>query len=379
MQKFSDTVSTLDGSAVVVLSSATVSVYAAGTETYATIYSSNSRTPLSNPFLTSDIGLLEFYAEDGRYDIHIDKAGYNSIVLADVLLEDPADRTDDDIAGVVVDDCDITNSRLSNCTIENVDIAALPFDSIDFSTTPSATAPRRLSWNADEDTLDLGLNGGGVTLQLGQEMYYHVVNKSGATIPDGTVVMSSGTVGGSGKITIAPFIANGTLPSKYMMGVATQTLANNGNGYVTAFGKVRGVDTTGIPFGENWGDGDILYASATTPGALTKVPPVAPNNRITVAIVINASANGTLFVRPTYGSSLADDEKVILGTLANGDTLQYDSISGVFRNQPPRAGAPAPASASATGVAGQIAYDADYLYICVATNTWKRVALSTWA
>lgn len=38
----------------------------------------------------------------------------------------------------------------------------------------------------------------------------------------------------------------------------------------------------------------------------------------------------------------------------------------------------APASASASGTPGQIAYDASYVYVCVATNTWKRVAISTW-
>ena len=37
-----------------------------------------------------------------------------------------------------------------------------------------------------------------------------------------------------------------------------------------------------------------------------------------------------------------------------------------------------PASASATGTTGAIEYDADYIYICTATNTWKRVAISTW-
>ncbi len=37
-----------------------------------------------------------------------------------------------------------------------------------------------------------------------------------------------------------------------------------------------------------------------------------------------------------------------------------------------------PATASSTGSAGQIAADASYLYICTATNTWKRAALSTW-
>jgi hypothetical protein len=38
----------------------------------------------------------------------------------------------------------------------------------------------------------------------------------------------------------------------------------------------------------------------------------------------------------------------------------------------------APASAGATGTLGEIRYTADYIYVCTATNTWKRTALSTW-
>ena len=37
-----------------------------------------------------------------------------------------------------------------------------------------------------------------------------------------------------------------------------------------------------------------------------------------------------------------------------------------------------PASATATGVAGQVTWDASYIYICTAANTWKRVAIATW-
>jgi len=37
-----------------------------------------------------------------------------------------------------------------------------------------------------------------------------------------------------------------------------------------------------------------------------------------------------------------------------------------------------PATATSTGIAGQKAYEAGYLYICVATNTWERVAIATW-
>lgn len=37
-----------------------------------------------------------------------------------------------------------------------------------------------------------------------------------------------------------------------------------------------------------------------------------------------------------------------------------------------------PANASSAGVKGTISYDANYVYVCVATNTWKRAALSSW-
>lgn len=38
----------------------------------------------------------------------------------------------------------------------------------------------------------------------------------------------------------------------------------------------------------------------------------------------------------------------------------------------------APAAADSTGIAGQIAYDATHIYVCIATNTWVRGDLATW-
>ena len=37
-----------------------------------------------------------------------------------------------------------------------------------------------------------------------------------------------------------------------------------------------------------------------------------------------------------------------------------------------------PASASAAGTAGDVAWDTDYIYVAIAGSTWKRTALSTW-
>ena len=38
----------------------------------------------------------------------------------------------------------------------------------------------------------------------------------------------------------------------------------------------------------------------------------------------------------------------------------------------------APTTATSTGTTGQIASDGSFLYICTATNTWKRVAIASW-
>lgn len=38
----------------------------------------------------------------------------------------------------------------------------------------------------------------------------------------------------------------------------------------------------------------------------------------------------------------------------------------------------APATAASTGTAGHVAYDANYWYVCIGTDTWKRVGIATW-
>jgi len=41
--------------------------------------------------------------------------------------------------------------------------------------------------------------------------------------------------------------------------------------------------------------------------------------------------------------------------------------------------ASAPSSTSTTCTQGNMAFDDNYLYLCIDTNSWKRTALSSWA
>ena len=68
----------------------------------------------------------------------------------------------------------------------------------------------------------------------------------------------------------------------------------------------------------------------------------------------------------------ASTDKVGIGTDSPTQKLDIDSDSVRLRDDK------TPASANAAGDKGQIAWDSDYVYVCVATNTWKRSSLSTW-
>ena len=73
----------------------------------------------------------------------------------------------------------------------------------------------------------------------------------------------------------------------------------------------------------------------------------------------------------TSEGSRSDAFKVLF----NGTTTIAGSLTSESLNVP--ALNTAPASATSAGTLGSIRFTADYIYVCVATNTWKRVAVVT--
>ena len=203
---------------------------------------------------------------------------------------------------------------------------------------PHVSQARRVQWNQDDGTMDVGLYGGSV-LQVGQELMYYAKNTSGSLIANGTPVMFTGTIGSSGKLTFGLAIADGSVLADYMMGVTTQDIADNDFGYVTSFGLVRGFNTTGAPYGEVWNDGDLLYFDPAAPGTWTNVQPQAPNIDVPVAVVVNAGGggSGSIFVRMTIAESLARLQDVYIngtGTPNDFDVLLYDATQSRWENKP---------------------------------------------
>lgn len=221
-----------------------------------------------------------------------------------------------------------TGKLIQNGTItQDDDGNLLNVNSVGFDITPGGTLPTAagsMYWDAADgnQTLNLVMAGGNVTQQIGEEQYYRI--KASSAITNGQAVMFTGTVGGSGALTGAPASGLTDATSTYFMGVATENIALNGWGYVTNFGLVRGINTTGGA--ESWVDGQILYYNPAVAGGLTKTVPAAPAAKIQVAVVVNAASggSGSLFVRSTINVSLEDLNDVETASASTNDLLQYD-------------------------------------------------------
>lgn len=186
------------------------------------------------------------------------------------------------------------SERLFIYTVPNTEtIAALLFDTAGAALSYCDGDPDKgaIWWCPEDDTFSIQ-HSNGVRQQVGEESYMRVVNHTGATIPNGTVVGFAG-VDDDRYIEVAPYLADGGTPVLYCVGVTTESIADNEKGRVTVWGRVRDIDTT------DWEVGDVLYASPSVSGEVTNVKPTAPQFAIPVAAVLTKAEEGELFVRPT--------------------------------------------------------------------------------
>jgi hypothetical protein len=267
----------------------------------------------------------------------------------------PASSTDNAIARF-----DSTTGKIiQNSTITLSDVGALQnVNEINFDITPASVVGGEgsLSWNSDDNTKTLELIGtNAIPLKINEEIYYRVKASSGIT--KGQVVMLTGTLGSSGGLLGAPATGLTAATGYFILGLAKETIALNGWGYVQAFGEVRGINTSGAPVSETWVDGDVLYYNPAVTGGLTKTVPIAPNAKVQVAAVVHAdNTNGILFTRPTFEPRLNDLSDVFAPSPSNGDLIIWDSGDARWENRAGSSVAVGTATNLAGGAAGSLPY-----------------------
>ena len=152
-----------------------------------------------------------------------------------------------------------------------------------------------------------------------------VRNTTGATLLKGTVVYISGATGQIA--TVSKALATSDATSAQTLGMITTDLPNNTNGYVTVIGLITNIDTSAYT------DGQQLYLSGTTAGAVTGTKPYAPIHLVYVAVVEYAHpVNGKLFVKVQNGYELDELHNVSAQTPSNGQTIVYNSSNSLWEN-----------------------------------------------
>lgn len=240
------------------------------------------------------------------------------------------------------------------------------FDAVSLNQSAAITpTDAQIAWNVDEGTIALGK--GGIVNYLGEELIVLCRNNSNTTaIAKGTVVMFAGTLGASGRLKVAPMVADGTQPGYVLFGIATQDIPPASDGYVSAFGKIKGIDTTA------YAEGTILWCDPATPGGLVPIEPQAPNLKLAVAAVISSKINGTIFVRWTTGSRLQDLHDVEAnGSKSDGDVLTYVAATSRWEPKAPTGGGVSGPLGSLTDVDTTNVIDKSVLYYDASSATFK--------
>ncbi len=146
-------------------------------------------------------------------------------------------------------------------TVDDLDDAVDKTQYNDMTGSAPVNAPGQIYYA--NNTLNLGSDYG-TLLQLGQELYTEVINITGVTIPEGSLIYQTGVFNGLPSVGLAR--AN-TYVTAIVIGVTTMSIADGATGLATTFGNVNGLNTEGMAT-------DVLvYLSDITPGGMTTVAP----------------------------------------------------------------------------------------------------------
>lgn len=148
---------------------------------------------------------------------------------------------------------------------------------------------------------DMGISG--VRCQIGQELYYLVINNSGSDILNGKAVYAGGVDNATGLIEIELADASSSLTSLQILGLATADILNGEIGLVTEFGIVRDWNTNHLNLAM------VAYLD-TIPGELTSDKPLSPNKIVILGTTLKVDASEgqihvvtKLFTRPLANKS----------------------------------------------------------------------------
>jgi hypothetical protein len=200
-------------------------------------------------------------------------------------------------------------------------------DSVQFDTTANlaAVSVAQLTYNDGEGTLDLGLKGGKVTLNIGTQEYARVYNDELTTLVKGEVVYIAGAQGN--RIAVKRARADVEATSFGTLGLVAENITSGSEGYVIVSGALYKLNTLGLTAGQT------VYLSPTVAGGYTTTKPQAPDHLVVVGWVERVHATvGSIYVKVDNGYKLDELHDVRIISPTAGQALVYTSAN-LWENQ----------------------------------------------
>ncbi len=198
-------------------------------------------------------------------------------------------------------------------------------DYIDLNTAyTGATTQGRLSWDSGTGTLNIGVGDVGGTLidlQVGQEEIVRVFNSEATTLQRGEIVYVFGSQGNRPSVKRAIATADGY--SVTTLGMVTSNITSGSEGYVTTFGIISNLNTSGLT------GGTAIWLSPTVAGAYTSTKPQAPYHTVLIGYVVRTGTTvGSVFVNISNGWEIDELHDVRMNGRTIGDLLSYSAYNG---------------------------------------------------
>lgn len=239
------------------------------------------------------------------------------------------------------------------------DNGKLTADAFQFDTSPASTVAQAVMvWDSTESAPAVGLNSN-VSGLLGVDQHVQIYNQTGSAFSKGQVVRQSGSSGTKLKVDLA--LANNDPSSSTTIGLTAESISNNSSGFIITSGLISGINTN------SFNEGDVLWLSDSTAGAITNVRPTQPNHGVRIGYCIKKSAgNGIIYIDILNGFELEELHDVLISSPADNSLLVYESSTSLWKNE-------APASARTSLGLGSLATLSTVPYSSVDTIITSRI------
>jgi hypothetical protein len=261
-----------------------------------------------------------------------------------------------------------SSANLATLVTGETGSGALVFGTSPTFTTPTLGAATATSITAPDST-NLTLAGGstGASLVLGQG-----TSASATLALPGVGILTVSNVNDAGFVNVARFLSPSLTSGNSALILVGRAAAVSQSAFLN-YGYNTTAASTYLDIGHNGTTGQVRL---TQPGNLL-IGTTTDATSLAGGLVVNGSGAGATSSSTSTGALRVTGGVGVSGAMNVGGAATFAgavTIGGTVIHTL----SATPASATAAGTVGTMSWDANYIYICTATNTWKRVAIATW-